>query len=538
MNWLHTWAGFAVAWLLYFIFVTGSAGYFENEIDRWMKPEITVVNSNDNPDGNTNAYQVLEIAEQQLNQLASDSPQWYIRFPATREPFMGISWLQLADSESKKTKQWRQKSINPENGSAVAIRETGGGHTLYRMHYNLHYIPKIFGYILTSLAGMFMLIGLVTGVVIHKKIFFEFFTFRPQKGMRAWLDIHNVLSVLPLPFHLMITYSGLILLMTVTMSNVIDVTYGEGKANHLKFYKVAHSEIKENKAITLLPEDLSLKTVFDDASTRYKNQKISFIGLIDRGSKNEHYDIFFDHFTGIALASSVEYRIKDHQVEIEISRGKAGSAARVYELFERLHEGLFADIYLRWLYFISGLLGAGMIATGMMLWILKRQKNACKDNKSSRFNIITLIEKINVAVIIGLPIAIAGYFFSNRLLPITMVNRADWEIHCFFISWLACLCFCLFRQSENAWKNMLTIAATSYALLPVVNLITTDHDIISSIQKDDWIMAGFDLSMLLFSAIFTVAVLLINKNRQHKKSINSHLVAEKKSAITSEERPS
>jgi uncharacterized iron-regulated membrane protein len=44
INWLHTWTGFIFGWLLYFIFVTGSAGYFEKEIDRWMKPEMAVVN--------------------------------------------------------------------------------------------------------------------------------------------------------------------------------------------------------------------------------------------------------------------------------------------------------------------------------------------------------------------------------------------------------------------------------------------------------------------------------------------------------------
>jgi uncharacterized iron-regulated membrane protein len=126
INWLHTWTGFIFGWLLYFIFVTGSAGYFEKEIDRWMKPEMAVVNQY------IDERQILDTAEQHLNTLAHDSPEWYIGFPA----------------------------------------ETAGGRTLYRMHYNLHYVPKVVGYILTSLATM--LIGLITGVVIHKKIFIEF----------------------------------------------------------------------------------------------------------------------------------------------------------------------------------------------------------------------------------------------------------------------------------------------------------------------------------------------------------------------------
>ena len=39
MGWLHTWVGLVVGWILFFMFLTGSAGYFDTEIDRWMQPE-------------------------------------------------------------------------------------------------------------------------------------------------------------------------------------------------------------------------------------------------------------------------------------------------------------------------------------------------------------------------------------------------------------------------------------------------------------------------------------------------------------------
>ena len=40
MAWLHTWTGLVVGWVLFFVFVTGTAGYFAHEIDRWMRPEL------------------------------------------------------------------------------------------------------------------------------------------------------------------------------------------------------------------------------------------------------------------------------------------------------------------------------------------------------------------------------------------------------------------------------------------------------------------------------------------------------------------
>ena len=42
MAWLHTWVGLVAGWLLFFVFVTGTAGYFQQEISRWMQPERVV----------------------------------------------------------------------------------------------------------------------------------------------------------------------------------------------------------------------------------------------------------------------------------------------------------------------------------------------------------------------------------------------------------------------------------------------------------------------------------------------------------------
>ena len=39
---VHTWSGLVLGWLLVFVFVTGTAGYFDTEIDRWMHPERPV----------------------------------------------------------------------------------------------------------------------------------------------------------------------------------------------------------------------------------------------------------------------------------------------------------------------------------------------------------------------------------------------------------------------------------------------------------------------------------------------------------------
>ena len=519
MAWLHTWAGFTFAWLLFFIFITGSLGYFENEIGRWMKPEIVVVNET------IDDIEILNSAQQQLNTLASDADKWYIAYPTTRDPFIKISWLALANAELGISKQWHEEYLAPYTGKITPTRDTSGGETLYRLHYNLHYVPVVVGYLVTSLATLFMLIGLVTGVIIHKKIFIEFFTFRSGKGLRSWLDIHNIFSVLPLPFHLMITYSGFVLLMGISFSPVIDATYGEGRKLHRQFYDVSQAEIKQLQTTTLAVKDLSLRAVLADTKVRYKDKSISYLGVIDRGSNynTEHmgFEVWLDGSEGIEFATLITYRVVNGQVQMEESIGKKYSAGKVYDVLEHLHEGLFAGTYLRWLYFISGLLGAAMIASGMIIWVKKRQKN------STTF--INLIDKINAAVVIGLPIAIAAYFWSNRLLPLSMTNRAAWELHTLFIVFAVCICFCIVRAPDKAWKNMLWLAAAVYALLPIGNMLTTGHSLLSSARQGDWLMLGFDVSMLVFASCFAVAAVLLTKEHiapEHTSDINKKQKAE------------
>lgn len=501
MNWLHTWSGFIFAWLLYFIFITGSAGYFENEIDRWMQPERVVVQKPmDDAD-------ILAMGTRQLSQSADDASQWYISFPSSRDPYIGISWLQPADASKGTVRQWLDRHLHPDSGDIITARQTSGGETLYRLHYTLYYMPLQLGYILTSAAAMLMLIALISGVIIHKKIFLEFFTFRTGKGLRSWLDMHNIFSVLPLPFHLMITYSGLMLLMTVTMAKVIDVTYGEGEQKHRQFYTAAQAEITTEQVISMSAAQLSPQAALTDAKNRYANLPVSYVGILARGTQQQQIEVWFASQRSIEFASMLSYREQDGQVVMSLSEGKAGAAARVYDVLEHLHEGLFADIYLRWLYFICGLLGAGMIATGAIMWLKKRLAKG----PNSASCTLRRLASVNAGMILGIPVAIACYFASNRLLPFDMALRAQWELHCLFIGLLLSIGLAVCSATQSVWRNLCWLAAVMFGLLPLLNALTTKHNLLVSLIQADWLMLGFDLCMLVFSAAFVLLAIRLSK---------------------------
>ncbi|MGK0442681.1 MAG: putative iron-regulated membrane protein [Pseudohongiellaceae bacterium] len=513
MTWLHTWAGLILSWLLYFMFITGSAGYFDEEITRWMQPEIPVQQSE------FEATTLIPVAERQLKQLAPYADHLFIEVPQGRHPYFKLWWHNPRVKSEEKPDEthspgWHELILDPNTGAPANARETAGGEFLYRLHYVLHYIPKDLAYWLTSLAAMFMLVALITGVVIHRRIFKDFFTFRRNKSHTSWLDMHNLLAVLPLPFHLMITYSGLILLMFSTMIAIPVSSYGPSPEKLRGVYDTLFTEPDHLEAAGVAAETVSLLTIYQKSVASKEDITIAYIGVEHPGDVNTIIEVSSMAVRGLDDLNKSLYRGTDGlPFGGPDHHNKQSATMAFYQTMEKLHEGLFASTFLRWIYFLSGLMGAGMIATGAIFWAVKRRHAHDKAGLNPRG--LQLVEGFNIGTIVGLPIAIAAYFWANRLIPATFETRIALEGHCLFIIWLLTLIHPFIRQrrigAKEIWIEQLKVATVAYALIPVINFSTSDYHLLMALKHGDWILAGFDLAVLGIAACFAGAAIIMKK---------------------------
>jgi uncharacterized iron-regulated membrane protein len=215
MAWLHTWTGLIFGWLLFAIFLTGTLSYFKDEISHWSTPEVQ-----SHP---LDPVASLALAQRYLQSNAGHANSWFIRLPSEREPALSVSWR---DPNAGGRRGMVRKDLDAVSGQEVVGRDSRGGEFFYRFHFQLQ-MPYPWGRWLATFCAFIMLLGLVTGIITHKKIFKEFFTFRPGKGQRSWLDGHNAIGVLVLPFHLMISYSSLVIFMYMVMPASIMASYGD-----------------------------------------------------------------------------------------------------------------------------------------------------------------------------------------------------------------------------------------------------------------------------------------------------------------------
>lgn len=497
---IHTWAGLVLGWLLFLMFVTGSAGYFDTEIDLWMQPELPKVQA-------ISTEQALRMASEHLQQNAMRAERWFISLPQDRNtPYPRVFW----QGSSRANVQ-----LDPASGEPLQARKTGGGQVLYRMHWRLHYLPALVSEWLVGIGSMLMLIALISGVVVHKKIFADFFTFRSNKGQRSWLDAHNLLSVVSLPFQLMITYSGLLFLVTSLMPLILGAYYGLSDEGLKRFFDELSGRTELEVKASGQPQALTpLLPILAQAQKHWGGGPVQSLDIRHPGDAQARILVRQLQSGPWRAAESLMFDGVSGKLLAVLPAAQSGSKA-IQDLLLGLHEGLFAGPVLRGLYFISGLLGALMVATGLVLWTVKRRMRAAKQGRLP-FG-LKLVERLNLATILGLPIAIAAYFWANRLLPLDWANRAEWEVHSLFLCWAGCLLYSLWQPVERGWRQLAMTACLAFGLLPLLNALTTERWLWHSLWQQDWPLAGFDLMMLGLSAVFAALAQRLRLNARSAK---------------------
>ncbi|TSH89468.1 PepSY domain-containing protein [Verticiella sediminum] len=500
MSDLHIWTGLLLGWILYAMFLTGTVAYFRDEMSQWMRPELAA--QAQVPD----AAEVVQRLADTMSVLAPDSPQWSFTPPGARNNVASASW---ANPRIPGRRGFASAVFDPATGQKVEARDTAGGDFFYRFHFQFHYMPVPWGRWLAGLCAMFMLVAIVSGVITHKKIFVDFFTFRWGKGQRSWLDAHNALSVFGLPFHLMITYSGLVTLMLLYMPWGSDAAF-RTPAERQTLTAQMNANVPAGKSSGEKAALAPIADMMRQAQARWGRDNIGRVTVTHPGDAAARVVVVRGDFERVS--TSPQYLLFDGvKGSLLQARDRVGAAAETRGVVYALHLGRFADPWVRWLYFLVSLAGTAMVGTGLVLWTVKRRARL-PDPERPHFG-FRLVERLNIAGIAGLSIAMVVFLWGNRLLPAGLPQRGEWEIHLFFAAWAVALAHALLRPAKQAWLEQLWLAAALLVLLPVLNALSTERGLFASLAAGDWVFAGFDLTLLALGGLHAALAVRAARHR-------------------------
>ena len=531
MTWLHTWFGLVLGYVLMVCFFFGSLSVFDREIDRWaipdtrfpaqpmpsydevLKPVFARLRAHPDDMQATAARVIGALPHPDTMPLSS-----LYAYTTHRDPVLAIGGEFDIPNKPKDASDDHQHvhgwaTIDPRSGAVLpADRLKVGSEFFYPLHYSLNLHWKDLGYWVVGLAALVMMAALVSGIVMHRKIFREFFTFRPRKHtQRSALDLHNLTGVVALPFHFFFAFTGLVVFASIYLP-VSDST--------LRPLAKAH-EVAE-AARTGLPHEpahvpaalASVDTMMAEAKRRWAARgmpgEVGLLTINHFGDKNGYVSLF--------RAGSDQVALVGQGIHFEASTGrviredpKPAAVGAVNEFLTGLHLQHFRHWLLRWLYVAGGLLGCVCIATGFIFFVEKRKRQHAKTGgQGSR-----IVDALAVTTVTGMVFAATAMLAANRLLPADLAGKGDWEKNVFWAAWVLALAHALWRSGpvtqariNPAWREQ-CLAVVAAALAAVVGnwASTGDHLIRTVFFQTYWPVAGMDLALLIAAALSLVAAM-------------------------------
>jgi len=466
---LHTWGGLLPSWLLFVILFSGTVACFDKELERWMRPAL-------------HTQQGATLSAEQLRgwlqaNVAEELHAFWLRPPSERAPFWQLAW-EVDGSERIERRAFAPHSLQP-------LAETQGGDFFFKLHYELH--GGMLGRYLVGLAGMFMLVALISGVIIHRRIFKDFFTLRPAaNGQRAWLDAHNLFGVAGLPFHLLLAYTGVAIFVASYMPAGVQVAY---KSDITHFFSEVMGGYHREELHRPAAAAVSLDTLIEQARTHWQGGEPGWISV-------HHPD---DASAVVEMRRADRSRIASPADTLTFDAGtgellheqRAPAGYSTYLWLAGLHMAQFGGALVRAVYLLLGLAGCAMLVAGSRVWLSKR---AARGGRG-----IGVVRALNGAVYVGLPLASLALLWGNRLLPDNLPARASWEAWVFVVSWLLlALWAVLRRRSPRLLRQQLALGALLALGLPLLSgLLAPQGHLLASLARGDWALAGIDLFLLL-----------------------------------------
>ncbi|WP_341645515.1 PepSY-associated TM helix domain-containing protein [Thauera sp. SDU_THAU2] len=569
---VHTWAGLVLSALLFAIFWTGTLSVFDKEIDRWMMPETRIA-----IDVPVSGLSVDKDVLPLLLERAPASEAWSIVLPGERAPFLSLAY-ETEGSPIPRRVRFHPLTLEP----LPASHTRGASQFIYPFHHNLTLRKDNIGAWLVGIASIGMLCLLVSGVVIHRKLFADFFTLRLFRRFgRANLDVHNLSGVMLLPFAIVITLSGLVIAHLIYFPQVPDAVFaqvpaqaaaearprpaageaarareargtrqGEGRAarqgeargsRHGEAAAVRSGEEQEEQQggeaqaesrgegarnsparrqflgqalgrvkVPLLGQPAggiaSIDAMIAATEREWGPGTISMVRISNPGDAG-----------GVAAVRpnnihNVTQRLDNKRFSLAtgepIKSFEATPTVNVWSFIAGMHYLQFSHWSLRWLYFLGGLGGCVMIATGLLHWTQARNKG----KRGAGLN-VALMNVLNIGTVTGIIAATGAFLLANRALDgreqFAGIASRDLEVDVFFHVWLLCALHALARvlwQRRHghlrAWAEQCrAIAAIAAAAVGLNWLTTGDHLLRTVFTGIYWPVAATDLGLLSVAAI-------------------------------------
>ncbi|MEL7022677.1 MAG: PepSY-associated TM helix domain-containing protein [Pseudomonadota bacterium] len=484
----HSWTGITLGIFLFVVCFTGSLALFDHEIQTWEDPARRLVPA-------TEVTPVHPLFESWIAELPAGEITFVgLFYPSDAEPYYQglVNFRAEGDDEPL---QFLRKQWDPQTGTELPARSDGLSTWLLDFHRDLMWPDFLggrqIGRGLVGIAGVIMLLSILTGILTHRKILKEAFTFRRKKSVRVkWKDAHNFIGIWSLPFSTVIAFTGAWLGIVALLLPITGLLVFKGDTE-----AVAATVVGEPSARAGTPAEMLSLDVVANRGHSDSGALPAFVSIQNWGDVNAEYLVQYKPDT--ELMTYEAERISGVTGERLALTGllQPSASTRVLAAITPLHYGTYGGILLKFLYFALGISLSAMVALGNMVWI-ERRANSSEGSKSPEY--YARLARFTAGACLGVVVASPAIFYADLLYAGDEAGRIVAVGQTYFAVWFAVLLVAMFlKNTYQTVRALLGITGISLVALPIFAAVVHGQMPWTLVAKGHFASPSVDLTLLV-----------------------------------------
>jgi uncharacterized iron-regulated membrane protein len=496
---VHTWTGIVAGLALFIAFYAGALTMFKEPISRWASPPSAGVES-------VSLVKSAELITQTLKAHPEAAKGFWLHLVSSEENLGRMEWEVAAEGSSDHDELSLTHFVSSlDDNNDVVINQVHQA----KLGVFIDVLHRVVGMpvdnditrLVMGVIAMLYALALVSGIIIFiPTLVKDMFAFRIGKNIkRMWLDAHNVVGFVSLPFHLVMAMTSIGFAFHDVIYVSEDKLVLEGQLRSAFMSALPTPDPSEKNSDTLLaPAELVAKT--KALSATFEPTKIQYSGITGprpmvRVWGNDETSIGARAWGGFLVLNpySGDVISEDYMPRLQQAPFTTVSS------FFALHFATYGGTAIKWAYFLLALAGAWLFYSGNLLWVEsrhKRQRKQGPDVAQRRDTYFMACGTVGVCLgsVVGLSITIA----LTKWLTQHVENLSELHLTSYYSVFFISIIWAFLRGPARSSIDLLWLAAFATLAIPATSLVAVlvpslgmwSHSSIGTLAVDIVALAG------------------------------------------------
>lgn len=459
---VHTWTGIIAGLFLFVAFYAGALTIFEPALARWASPPAT------------NPITSLEQAHELITQTNAVRPQSRRDFTLHLGPEGDIparlTWRKSAEDDEPMA-----AALTGDGGVLISrLRPAGLGQLIDDLHRTggLPVEVELGAAFMAGVSALYLL-ALVSGVIIVlPSLIRDLCALRIGPNLkRMWMDAHNLVGLISLPFHMVIALTSVVFGLHDEIYGALDRMVYEGNLRKVFQAENPFAAVGRDRRPAAMLPPAELLARLDAVAPQFRPTVMQYRDAGTRAATVTVWGTDDRHLMrgrGFAVLNPVTGAV----VNTEYLPGHQSGYGATAAAFFALHFASFGGPEVKWGYFVLGLAGAFLFYSGNLLWIETRrrreQRNGgpAEQSRSTRW-MAAITLGVCLGCIAGLSVALA----ASKWLHGHVGDLGTWQRGIYYAVLLFAVAWGSVRGAGKAGAELLWLAAATTTAIPATSLL-------------------------------------------------------------------